>query len=252
MLRTAWWLGGQGLHSLARLAKVDCTVELESARRLRIKQYPTLLWWKLGPSWELLEAGSELGAAPEAAERFEGLPSVDALLGFIRGQKPLAGQQAAKGQDVGFAHTGGVLVLDARSFDRESELLPAACCLLACLLACLPACAVALTVRACCVLNNGACACHPVRCAEALSDHAVMMVKFAAPWCEHCKQLLPVYGQAATLLEQEGSTAALAVLDASKEDAAHLANRYDIRCGYSTTHAVRIATLAMHVGRRAF
>jgi protein disulfide-isomerase-like protein len=55
-----------------------------------------------------------------------------------------------------------------------------------------------------------------------LKNSSVMMVKFYAPWCGHCKQFAPKYEKAATLLKQQNKPYVLGELDATvnKETAA--------------------------------
>ena len=65
--------------------------------------------------------------------------------------------------------------------------------------------------------------------AAVLQNPDVVMVAFVAPWCGHCKALLPDFKETARLLEGEGVT--LAVVDATEE--AELAQRYGVT-GYPT------------------
>ena len=95
---------GGGWQSGPRVAKIDCTVETEAARRLRIKTYPSLLWWEQGPSWQL--------DGHQAARVFEGIPTLEALAPFIKSGV------VEEAEDATFAETRGVLSLNQASFDR--------------------------------------------------------------------------------------------------------------------------------------
>lgn len=64
---------------------------------------------------------------------------------------------------------------------------------------------------------------------KVLDNPEVGMVAFVAPWCGHCKQLLPEWREAARLLEGEGCY--LGVVDATVETG--LASQYQVQ-GYPT------------------
>ncbi|CDJ67442.1 protein disulfide isomerase, putative [Eimeria necatrix] len=61
---------------------------------------------------------------------------------------------------------------------------------------------------------------------ETLKQNEVVLVKFYAPWCGHCKRMAPEYAKAALLLQQKGSKVVLAKVDATAET--DLANKNDI------------------------
>ncbi|XP_078119938.1 protein disulfide-isomerase A2 [Sander vitreus] len=64
--------------------------------------------------------------------------------------------------------------------------------------------------------------------ARALSENQYLLVEFYAPWCGHCKQLEPLYAEAAGKLKEEEEAAAmrLAKVDATVE--VELAEEFDI------------------------
>ncbi|XP_035516453.1 protein disulfide-isomerase A2 [Morone saxatilis] len=62
--------------------------------------------------------------------------------------------------------------------------------------------------------------------ARALSENQYLLVEFYAPWCGHCKQLEPVYAEAAGKLKTEEPLMRLAKVDAI--DDRELADEFDI------------------------
>lgn len=53
--------------------------------------------------------------------------------------------------------------------------------------------------------------------AETVSQHKIMLVKFYAPWCGHCKRLAPEFDKAASTLLQNDPPVTLAKLDCTVE-----------------------------------
>ncbi|XP_072240910.1 protein disulfide-isomerase A2 [Leuresthes tenuis] len=62
--------------------------------------------------------------------------------------------------------------------------------------------------------------------ARALSENKYLLVEFYAPWCGHCKQLEPVYAEAAEKLKTEEPAIRLAKVDATEER--ELADEFDV------------------------
>eukprot|EP01094_Clydonella_sp_ATCC50884_P022101 TRINITY_DN5010_c0_g1_i1.p1 TRINITY_DN5010_c0_g1~~TRINITY_DN5010_c0_g1_i1.p1 ORF type:complete len:478 (+),score=195.74 TRINITY_DN5010_c0_g1_i1:32-1465(+) len=66
---------------------------------------------------------------------------------------------------------------------------------------------------------------------DALKEHDLMLVKFYAPWCGHCKKIAPEFETAADELAAAGDRGVLAKVDCTEEQ--ELAARFGIR-GYPT------------------
>ncbi|XP_070841664.1 protein disulfide-isomerase A2 [Chaetodon trifascialis] len=62
--------------------------------------------------------------------------------------------------------------------------------------------------------------------ARALSENQFLLVEFYAPWCGHCKQLEPLYAEAAGKLKTEEPAMRLAKVDATEEK--ELAEEFEI------------------------
>ncbi|XP_029948772.1 protein disulfide-isomerase A2 [Salarias fasciatus] len=58
---------------------------------------------------------------------------------------------------------------------------------------------------------------HIINFDRALSENKFLLVEFYAPWCGHCKQLEPVYAEAAEILKKEGEGLRLAKVDVIEE-----------------------------------
>ncbi|XP_041960241.1 protein disulfide-isomerase A2 [Alosa sapidissima] len=61
---------------------------------------------------------------------------------------------------------------------------------------------------------------------RALRQNKYLLVEFYAPWCGHCKQLEPVYAQAAAELKNSSAEARLAKVDATQEK--ELAEEFEV------------------------
>lgn len=66
---------------------------------------------------------------------------------------------------------------------------------------------------------------------EMINKSPIIMVKFYAPWCGHCKSFAPEYQKAATLIKQQNKPYVLADLDATVHKNA--AQKFDIK-GFPT------------------
>jgi protein disulfide-isomerase A1 len=83
---------------------------------------------------------------------------------------------------------------------------------------------------------------------NAVKNNKHLLVKFVAPWCGHCKTLLPAYAAAAKQLVDSGSDIKLASVDATIEQ--DLAQKYDVKV-YPTIKFFSDGTTFDYTGGRA-
>lgn len=80
-----------------------------------------------------------------------------------------------------------------------------------------------------------------------LDENEMVLVKFYAPWCGHCKQMAPHYEAAAVKLKEKGSKVVLAKVDATQEG--ELADKHGVR-GYPTLKFFRKKVATEYSGGR--
>ncbi|XP_015079485.1 protein disulfide-isomerase [Solanum pennellii] len=68
--------------------------------------------------------------------------------------------------------------------------------------------------------------------------HKFIVVEFYAPWCGHCKKLVPEYEKAAEILSQNDPPVVLAKVDANEEQNKALAGEFDVK-GFPTLKILR-------------
>ncbi|XP_062020071.1 protein disulfide-isomerase-like [Rosa rugosa] len=73
---------------------------------------------------------------------------------------------------------------------------------------------------------------------DTVSKHDFVVVEFYAPWCGHCKKLVPEYEKAASILSSNDPPVILAKVDANEEANKGLASEYDVK-GFPTIKILR-------------
>jgi len=82
---------------------------------------------------------------------------------------------------------------------------------------------------------------------DAIKTHKHLLVKFVAPWCGHCKSLVPAYAAAAKQLAESQSEIKLASVDATIEQ--DLAQKFEVK-GYPTIKFFSDGTTFEYTGGR--
>lgn len=82
-----------------------------------------------------------------------------------------------------------------------------------------------------------------------LKENEFVLVKFYAPWCGHCKQMAPEFSKASEELQQEGSNAKFAKVDATVET--ELAQRFGVSGYPSVKFFINGEPIEFNGGRKA-
>jgi len=107
--------------------------------------------------------------------------------------------------------------------------------------------AVFATVQGEIELENGVMVLNADNFDAAVADNNILLVEFYAPWCGHCKKLEPEYASAAKTLQDDGSPAKLAKVDATENK--DLANKFGVK-GYPTLKFFKDGTPLEYTGGR--
>jgi len=82
---------------------------------------------------------------------------------------------------------------------------------------------------------------------QAIEENSLILVEFYAPWCGHCKKLVPEYEKAATALK---GSAVLAKVDGDTEENKELGQKFEIR-GFPTLKVFRNKEVSDYEGERS-